>query len=65
VLTGTLIKGCEKALLTDGKKIGTVEIPLHTKVTVVSELPDGFMVIREQGEIPFKISKDSLHVDNP
>jgi len=65
LITGTLIKGCEKTLLADGKKIGTVEIPVHTKVTVVSELPDGFMVIREQGEIPFKICKESLQIDNP
>jgi hypothetical protein len=37
-----------------------VEIPLDTKVTVVSELPDGFMVISDKGKIPFKISKESL-----
>jgi hypothetical protein len=65
LLNGTLIKGCEKDLLADGKKIGTVGIPVHTKVTVVSELPDGFLVIREQGETPFKISKESLQLGNP
>jgi hypothetical protein len=37
-----------------------VEIPIDTKVTVVSELPHVFMVIREKGEIRFKISKESL-----
>jgi hypothetical protein len=42
-----------------GKRSGPWK-PLHTKVTVVSELPHRFMVIREKGEIPFKISKESL-----
>ncbi len=44
----------------NGKKIGFAQIPIGTKVTVVSELPDELMVIREAGEEPFKISKDSL-----
>jgi hypothetical protein len=65
VLTGTLIKDCQKDLLVDGKKIGLAKLPVGTKITIVSKLPDKYLVIREQGETPFKISKDSLHVDNP
>ena len=61
---GTLIKVCQKKLLLDGKQIGSASIPVGTKVTVVSELPDGFLVIREDGDEPFKITKDSISIEH-
>lgn len=60
---GTLITSSKMDLTRAGQTIGFITVPSGTRVILVSESADGYMVARSKGEAPFAISKESLSLD--
>jgi len=54
-----LVVEIQTPIVVNGKQVGTMKLPVGTKVTVVSEQPDGFLVTRGGGA-PFKIAKAAI-----
>ena len=60
---GTLLTSSQMDLTSEGRPVGFITIPSGTRVLVVSDLDDGYMVARTREETPFKVSKESLSPD--
>ena len=60
---GTLLTNSRMDLTRGGQAAGFITIPSGTRVLVVSESGDGYMVARTKEETPFKVSKESLSLD--
>ena len=60
---GTLLTGVRVDQIHEGRPIGFITVPSGTRVILVSESADGYMVARTKGEAPFKTSKESLALD--
>ncbi|MEI6377432.1 MAG: C39 family peptidase [bacterium] len=60
---GTLLTGARVDLTREGRPVGFITIPSGTRILVVSETGDGYLVVRTREEAPFKVSKESLSLD--
>jgi hypothetical protein len=60
---GTLLTNSRMNLTREGRSIGFITVPSGTRVILVSESADGYMVSRTRGEAPFAIAKESLSLD--
>jgi hypothetical protein len=57
----SLVKAVQKEITSGTTVIGSVTIPVGTKVKIISVLDDGFMIKRDQSDdTPFKIPKDAV-----
>jgi len=56
-----LLVEIQTPIFVGGKQVGLMKLPAGTEVSVVSELPDGFLVTRSGGA-PFKVAKAEITV---
>lgn len=60
---GSLLTSSRMDLTSEGRSVGFIMVPSGTRVLVVSESSDGYMVARSKREAPFAVSKESLSLD--